>query len=110
MKRRPDVVAEQLPSGVTLVRVKGALNRRTADLARQLVEAIGFTTFGPVRVLLDLAEVVFVDNAGLDAIFGLQTRVALGSGSLELQAPPWDVVRLLHDAAISDASWRPLTA
>jgi len=98
------VTVDQLAPGLVLIKVRGAVDGRTApELRRQLSGGTApFDTF--TRLLLDLSAVSFLDHSGLDALLQLQDRWGPGAGSVELLAPSPAVVRLLHEADLDGES------
>lgn len=85
--------------GDALVRIIGRLDRHAAPrVAGELAAAGRLPRRGPPRLTLDLSEVSFVDEAGLQMLLDLQDRLVAESGELVLQSPTAAVIRLLHEA------------
>jgi anti-anti-sigma factor len=104
--RRLDAHAEQLTTGVLLVRANGPIDRNTAfGFERQMIDAVRRATETPVRLMLDLSEVTFLDRAGLNVLLRIQARLESGHGELQLVKPTPSVVRLLHQAHLDGVSW-----
>ena len=57
--------------------------------------------------MLDLSEVTFLDDTGLETLLETQTRLSNGFGTVELVDPSPGVVRLLHEAHLDGASGTP---
>ena len=95
-----------LPVGAMLVALRGSIDVLTAeDLLRRIIQARAASRHPVPRLLLDLAEVTFLDQVGLDALLHLQDTWSRDSGTVDLLAPSPSVVRLLHEADRDGASW-----
>jgi anti-anti-sigma factor len=106
VNRRLDARTEHLTTGVLLVRASGSIDKGTAfGFERQLIETIRRSPVAPVRMMLDLSEVTFLDRPGLNMLLRIQARFESGSGELQLVKPTPSVVRLLHQAHLDGASW-----
>jgi anti-anti-sigma factor len=82
-----------LPGGHVVVALSGDLDVVTADVVRRvLAEATRRAVTG---VIADLAEVRFVDAAGLGVLAGAAGRARHLPGGLRLAAVPPNVLRLL---------------
>lgn len=104
------VRARQLISGTTSLHVIGVLDESTAPLLEdRLVDAARNCRVQPARLLLDLDGVTFLNRAGLETLLAAQTRLAEAFVTVDLIGPTPHVVRLLHEANIDGASWRPPT-
>ena len=102
------VQAEPLPDGQISLHVTGAVDWRTApSLLRRLIDEARRCFVQPPHLLLDLSEVTFLDDTGLDTLLEMQTRLSNGFGTLELVDPNPRVVRLLHEAHLDGASGTP---
>jgi anti-anti-sigma factor len=102
------VHAQSLASGVTALRAVGVIDQATAPLlAQRLVHEARTCRIQPAHLLLDLREVTFLDDIGLDTLLRIQTRLTDGFATLELLEPTPGVVRLLHEAHLDGASWMP---
>jgi anti-anti-sigma factor len=85
-------------NGVTLVQVIGDVSAGSVPaLARLLADAVRVQ--GRTRILLDLAGVTSWSPEGLAVLLTVDEQVRAGGGSVELLAPPPDVVLGLHEAA-----------
>jgi anti-sigma B factor antagonist len=104
---RMSVEVHSLLPNVTLVMVRGAIDRVSASNLEQQLTGV-FAALGsaePPRVMLDLAGVTFLDQNGLDSLLHLQDRVIVAAGAIELVSPSPAVVRLLHEADLDGVSW-----
>lgn len=93
--------------GATVVmQVSGAVTAVAVRvLEHRIAEVIGSIGGHAPRVLLDLADVSSVDQAGVDMLLDLQGRIIGWGGEFTLRDPPARVVRLLHEA-VSDPGSR----
>ena len=89
---QPESVEIDRPEpGVVLLRAKGDLDAYTAPgLRTQLHEA---TTGDADLVVVDLAEITFIDSAGLGTLVGAHRRMREGGGRLRIVRPPALVAR-----------------
>lgn len=71
--------------------------------APALAEAFGgeLPTSGDGRVVVDVADVTFIDSSGLRVLIELNTRV--GTGQVTLRSAPRNVRRLLELTGLSSA-------
>jgi anti-sigma B factor antagonist len=77
--------------GVVLLRAKGDVDAYTAPgLRAQLHEATGGAE---ELVVVDLAEITFIDSAGLGALVGAHRRMREAGGRLRIVRPPALVAR-----------------
>ena len=103
---RLDVESHDLASGVTLVLLRGAVDADTAPFLEEcLAGPIGRRASGSVQILLNMADVTFLDRAGLEALLRVQDAVAEVGGAMELLALSTSIVRLLHEAEMDGESW-----
>ena len=85
--------------GVVLLRAKGDLDAYTAPgLRTQLHEATGEADL----VVVDLAEVTFIDSAGLGALVGAHRRMREEGGRLRIVRPPALVARAFELTGLDD--------
>lgn len=104
--RRLDATTEHLATGVFLVRASGRIDKSTAfGFERQLTDDIRRSPVKPVRIMLDLSKVTFLDRAGLNVLLRVQAKIESGAGELQLVNPTPSVVRLLHQAHLDGVSW-----
>jgi anti-sigma B factor antagonist len=89
---QPDSVEVDRPEpGVVLLRAKGDLDAYTAPgLRTQLHDA---TAGDADLVVVDLADITFIDSAGLGALVGAHRRMREGGGRLRIVRPPALVAR-----------------
>ena len=89
----------------------GVIDERTAPmLENRLVAAARNCRVQPARLWLDLDEVTFLDRTGLETLLRTRKRLAKAFVAVELIEPTPHVVRLLHEANLDGASWRPRPA
>ena len=82
----------RLPDGTAVIRPEGRLNMVSADRLRSGIETL--VSDGCGRVVVDLAEVSFMDSSGLGALIGGVKAARRAGGDLRIAAPP-DQVRLV---------------
>jgi len=89
---QPDPVEVDRPeSGVVVLRARGDVDAYTAPgLRAQLHEA---TAGEAGLVVVDLAEITFIDSAGLGALVGAHRRMRETGGRLRIVRPPPLVAR-----------------
>src|SRR5688572_32555865 len=85
-------------NGSAVVTLRGRLDARTAALLEDRLRGV-LVPRPPRLVVLDLAAVTTLDQAGLDVLLELHTRVAAAGGRVELLDPSPPLVPLLHNAA-----------
>ena len=92
----PPFALEQLPgsAGVLLLRLAGELDLATTP---EVAEALGEGLRGGARtVVLDLAEVTFMDSSMLRELLRVRGELEPGGGAVVLVAPREPVLRLLE--------------
>jgi anti-sigma B factor antagonist len=90
LRERPVLGVDTVPEGV-VARLGGELDLYNADQVRAaLADAI---SGGPSRVVVDLAEVVFVDSTVLGVF--VEAHAAVADGAFRLAAPQLEVRRAL---------------
>ena len=57
-----------------------------------------------LSLIVDLAEVTFIDSAGVETLRSLAELVRDGGGEFHLRRPSGDVARLLEDTGLTDAA------
>lgn len=87
-----DGVADR--DGWTVVPVRGDLDFYSAPHFKECVWSL--TAPGPRRVVLDLADVEFMDSTGLRILLAVARELREGGGALRLAAPGDLVLRLLE--------------
>jgi len=96
--RRPPVGGVEHRNGDVVVRLVGEIDLyNAADVGSALGR---IASEQPGRIVVDLAEVEFVDSTALGAL--IQARKELGNGSLVLAAPRAEVRRALEVAGLID--------
>ena len=86
--------------------LRGAVDADTAPYLEEcLAGPIGRRPSGSVQILLNMADVTFLDRAGLEALLSVQDAVAEVGGAMELLALSTSIVRLLHEAEMDGESW-----
>jgi anti-sigma B factor antagonist len=83
-----------VPDGTALIVLGGELDLSSADEFREAVEAA--TDEGADRIVLDLAEVAFVDSSMLKELLRANSELGDGGRTLVLAAPRPPVTRLLE--------------
>src|SRR5579862_6208488 len=85
------VLGVETAGSATVVRLAGELDLYNVDQVRSAIaDAI---EAGPSRVVIDLAEVEFMDSTALGVL--IEARAALAEGALRLAAPQLEIVRAL---------------
>jgi anti-sigma B factor antagonist len=99
-----EVIVDNHPGGISVVRPIGRLDLLTATELRQSVaQAIAA---GNRRLIVDLAEVPFIDSSGLAALISGLKAARLAGGDLRI-ARPTDQARLLFELTRLDQVLRP---
>jgi anti-sigma B factor antagonist len=99
-----EVIVDSHPGGIGVVRPVGRLDLLTAPELRQSVaQAIAA---GNRRLIVDLAEVPFIDSSGLAALISGLKAARLAGGDLRI-ARPTDQARLLFELTRLDQVLRP---
>jgi anti-sigma B factor antagonist len=89
---RPEPVELDRPEpGVVVLRAKGDVDAYTAPGLRTQLHAV---TGGEAQlVVVDLAEITFIDSAGLGTLVGAHRRMREAGGRLRIVRPPALVAR-----------------
>lgn len=74
-----------LQDGVSVLRLTGKLNMVSAPAVRERIAAL--VDVGPPRVVVDLAEVEFLDSSGLGALISGLKSARQAGGDLRIAAP-----------------------
>jgi anti-anti-sigma factor len=99
-----EVIVDSQPGGIGVVRPIGRLDLLTAPEVRQHVaQAIAA---GSRRLIIDLAEVQFIDSSGLAALISGLKTARLAGGDLRI-ARPNDQARFLFELTRLDQVLRP---
>ena len=99
-----DVIVDRRPGGIAIVRLGGRLDLLSAAEFRQrLAQAVAE---GNRRLIVDLAEVPFVDSSGLGALISGLKTARLAGGDLRI-ARPTDQARSLLELTVLDRVLRP---
>jgi anti-sigma B factor antagonist len=93
-------LATERTDGTTVVRASGELDAYTSDQLARTVAAV--VAGGAHAVALDVADLVFVDSAGLRAILAARDEAVRGGVSFELAGARDQLVRLLELTGLSD--------
>jgi anti-anti-sigma factor len=93
-------VAVSLAPGRVIIGVCGELDTHTAGALHGAATA---AMKPDVSLIVDLAEVTFIDSAGLGTLVALANLARDGDGEFHLQYPPPDVRRLLEIAGLVEA-------
>jgi anti-sigma B factor antagonist len=94
--RRPPVDGVERRNGDVVVRLAGEIDLYNAAEVGAALEELASS--GPARVVVDLAEVDFVDSTALGTL--IEARKRLSSSRLVLAAPGRDVRRALEVAGL----------
>jgi len=84
-------------NGSAVITLRGRLDARTAALLEDRLREV-LVPRPPRIVVLDLAAVTVLTEAGLDVLLELHSLVTAAGGRAELLDPSPGVVLLLHDA------------
>ena len=91
--------AGSVPSRIT-IGVSGELDLVTSP---GLHEKASRSITPDLSLIVDLAEVTFIDSAGVEMLLSLAELVREGGGDFHLRRPPADVGRILEDVGVTDA-------
>lgn len=87
-------LSHRVDGGVAVVRLSGEVDVYTAPLLRDyLVELVDA---GHCHLVMDLAELVFLDSSGLAVLAGAWRRIRQGSGTLALAEASPRLQNILH--------------
>jgi anti-anti-sigma factor len=89
---------ERLEQDITLVRLKGRLDAAAAP--GLLARLTGAISDGRIRIVVDLAEVPFIDSTGLGVLISSLKAARRAEGDLRLAAPGPQVRKLLRLTAL----------
>ncbi|OQY46866.1 MAG: hypothetical protein B6242_06485 [Anaerolineaceae bacterium 4572_78] len=94
-----EITNDKVGSGVHLVKLSGALNARSAELAKQTFRDLA--SKGAKQLIVDLGGVPFIDSSGLAALVsGLKT---FGGDAQNLRlAAPQSQAKLLFELTMFD--------
>ena len=85
--RTPNFHLETVPNGNSVViTVSGEIDHTTADCVSEAFE--GASHDARAQVVLDLANVTFVDSAGLRALVGIERRARNRARTIRIASPP----------------------
>jgi anti-sigma B factor antagonist len=99
-----DVTVGSRPDGVTVVQPAGRLDLLSAaGLRQRLAQEIAA---GRRRLVVDLAQVTFVDSSGLGALIGGLKAARLAGGDLRI-ARPGEQARIVLELTTLDRVLRP---
>jgi anti-sigma B factor antagonist len=91
--REQPVIAVEQRDGAWIMRLGGELDLYNADTLREALREVAGKQ--PERLVIDLAEVEFIDSTALGALIEARATLA-GSGSLLLAAPAHETRRALQ--------------
>jgi anti-sigma B factor antagonist len=94
-------IAVQAHGDVTVVSLRGELDSGSASMLRAYLSVIPRTA--AARVVVDLADLAFIDSTGLAVLVGYRKRTQGQGGSFALAAPQTAVRRLLSTTGL--LSW-----
>ena len=99
-----DISVEQRAEGVTVVRPSGRLDLLSAAAMRQrLAQEVAA---GHQRLVVDLAQVTFIDSSGLGALIGGLKAARVAGGDLRI-ARPGEQARITLELTTLDRVLRP---
>jgi anti-anti-sigma factor len=93
---RPDFTVEEHPAEPGGFVLRGELD---IIAAKTFTDA---TSRADGRIVLDVAELEFIDSHGMYALVSLARRLDASGGRVALQRPPRHLVRLMHVVALED--------
>jgi anti-sigma B factor antagonist len=94
----------RLDSGVAVVKVTGEVDVATSGALRDgLVRVI--TDEGQSGLVVNLADVKFIDSTGVGVLVGVWHRVRATNRSLALAAPSQHARRVLNTSGLTKAFW-----
>lgn len=85
---------DHVRTDLAIIRVVGRLNMVTAPRLRDLVT--DSVTSGKTRLVVDLANVEFMDSSGLGALIGALKSTRQAGGDLRIAAPSEQVMMVLQ--------------
>ncbi len=90
--------------GVCVVRMSGELDLASADRLASLLAELSETT-----VVVDLAELTFIDSSGIAALVAAKDRLGSTGRELVLTRPQPNVDRVLEMTGLEEwiSQWRP---
>jgi anti-sigma B factor antagonist len=95
-------IATERTDGTTVVRASGELDAYTSEqLARTVATVVAG---GAPAVVLDVADLLFVDSAGLRAILAARDEAVRGGVAFELAGARDQLVKLLELTGLRDLS------
>jgi anti-sigma B factor antagonist len=91
----------RLEQGIPVVRVGGEVDVSTSgELRSSLLAAV--STKASQSLVVNLADVQFIDSTGIGVLVGLWRRIRAGNGRLVLAAPSSQVRRTLDTAGLTE--------
>ena len=87
-----DITIDEL-SGVTVIRLNGALDARAAPLVREHLSRL--LAAGATRFVIDGGQLGFVDSTGLGTLIFLRRTARQRKGDLCIAAPGRDLLQVL---------------
>jgi anti-anti-sigma factor len=94
------VVEVERDGDAAIVRIEGEVEFATAPRLRATL--LDLAQEGASPVVLDLAEVTFVDSAGISLLIQAKKRLASSSSDLVLRAPQASVRRVLEISGVTE--------
>lgn len=95
------VSVDQLRPDLALISLNGTVDASSATEVTQAIEP--FLAGDGLIVVLDLAELSFIDSAGLGVLMSAQRRLRERTSELRLTRVPSHVQKLLHITALDQA-------
>jgi anti-sigma B factor antagonist len=94
----------RLDSGVVVVKVTGEIDVSTSGALREGLLRI-ITDENHRGLVVNLADVNFIDSTGVGVLIGIWHRVRARNSSFALAAPSRQARRLLHTTGLAKAFW-----
>lgn len=95
------ISVDDLRPDLVLITLVGAVDAASAPEVKAALEP--FTARTAVIVVIDMAELAFIDSAGLGTLIGAQRRLRELNSELRLTRVPSHVEKILHITALDQA-------
>lgn len=86
--------SHEIKDGVLEIKLSGEIDHHSAVSVRADIDSLIFEN-RPIKTVLDLSEISFMDSSGLGLIMGRYALMKDLSGSLSLRAPTAAVMKIL---------------
>jgi anti-sigma B factor antagonist len=87
-------VEQRVEQGVNVVKVSGELDVFSSPRLREML--LDVIDKGPLRLVVDLSDVTFLDSTGLGVLVGIYHRLRARSGSMSFVGANERVRRVFH--------------